>query len=82
VVAHGGPVRVMVCGLLELPMSVYPRLRVENTAVSRILFTGRGAILAAFNDVSHLRNLTSQAHCVEERVRQGEVEIAGDSGDE
>jgi alpha-ribazole phosphatase len=55
VVAHGGPIRVMVCGLLELPMSVYPRLRVENTAVTRILFTTAGAILAAFNDVSHLR---------------------------
>lgn len=55
VVAHGGPVRVMVCGLLDLPMSVYPRLRVENTAVTRILFTPRGPILAGFNEVAHLR---------------------------
>lgn len=55
VVAHGGPVRIMVCGLLDLPLSVYPKLRVENTSVSRILFTGRGSILAGFNDVSHLR---------------------------
>ena len=55
VVAHGGPIRVMVCGLLELPMSVYPRLRVENTAVTRILFTERGAILAGFNETAHLR---------------------------
>jgi len=55
VVSHGGPVRAMVCGLLGLPLEVYPRLRVENTAVTRILFTERGAILAGFNDVSHLR---------------------------
>lgn len=55
IVAHGGPVRVMVCGLLELPMSVYPRLRVENTAVTRILFTSRGPILAGFNELAHLR---------------------------
>lgn len=54
-VSHGGPIRTMVCGLLELPLTVYPRLRVENTAVTRILFTTRGAILAGFNDVSHLR---------------------------
>jgi broad specificity phosphatase PhoE len=55
VVSHGGPIRAMVCGLLSLPLSVYPRLRVENTGVTRILFGERGAILAGYNDVSHLR---------------------------
>jgi probable phosphoglycerate mutase len=55
IVAHGGPVRVMVCGLLGLPLDVYPKLRVENASVARILFTSRGAILAGFNDVSHLK---------------------------
>ena len=55
VVSHGGPIRAMVCGLLELPLSVYPRLRVENTAVTRILFSPRGTVLAGFNDVSHLK---------------------------
>ena len=55
-VAHGGPVRVMVCGLLDLPLEVYPKLRVENTAVTRILFGDRGTILAGFNEVAHLKN--------------------------
>jgi probable phosphoglycerate mutase len=55
VVAHGGPVRVMVCGTLGLPLEVYPKLRVENTSVSRILYASRGAILAGFNDTAHLR---------------------------
>jgi len=55
VVAHGGPVRVMVCGLLGMPLEVYPRLRVENTSVCRILFSPRGPILAGYNDTSHLR---------------------------
>lgn len=59
VVCHGGPVRVMVCGLLGLSLVVYPRLRVENTALTRILFTTRGPILAAFNDVAHLRATAS-----------------------
>jgi broad specificity phosphatase PhoE len=55
VVAHGGPVRAMVCGLLGLSLELYPKLRVENTSVTRILFTARGAILAGFNDTAHLR---------------------------
>jgi phosphoserine phosphatase len=63
VVAHGGPVRVMVCGLLGLPMAIYPRLRVENTSVSRLLFSSRGPILAGFNDTGHLRaSLTQPDH--------------------
>jgi alpha-ribazole phosphatase len=59
VVAHGGPVRVMTCALLGLPLAVYPKLRVENTAVTRILFTRRGTVLAGFNDVSHLKSTAS-----------------------
>jgi probable phosphoglycerate mutase len=55
VVTHGGPVRVMVCGALGVSLEVYPKLRVENTAVARILFTERGPILAGMNDVAHLR---------------------------
>lgn len=59
VVCHGGPVRVMVCRLLGLSLEVYPRLRVENTALTRILFTPRGPILSGFNDVSHLKAAAS-----------------------
>ena len=55
VVAHGGVIRAMVCGLLGLPIDVYPRLRVENTAVTRIYYTGMGAVLAGFNDTAHCR---------------------------
>jgi len=55
VVAHGGPVRAMVCGVLGLPLETYPKIRVENTSVARLLFTARGAILAGLNDVCHLK---------------------------
>jgi 2,3-bisphosphoglycerate-dependent phosphoglycerate mutase len=55
VVAHGGPIRAMLCGLLDLPLRIYPKLRVENTSVARVLFTERGAILAGANDVGHLK---------------------------
>jgi broad specificity phosphatase PhoE len=56
VVAHGGPVRVMVCGILGLGLKVYPKLRVENTSLSRLMFTSRGSVLASFNETSHLRD--------------------------
>jgi broad specificity phosphatase PhoE len=56
VVAHGGPIRVMVCGVLGLGLEVYPKLRVENTSLSRLLFTSRGSVLAGFNETSHLRD--------------------------
>lgn len=55
IVAHGGPVRIMVCGLLELPLEAYPRIRVDNTSVARIHFTARGAIVAGLNDTAHLK---------------------------
>jgi alpha-ribazole phosphatase len=54
---HGGPVRVLVCGLLALPLGCYPRLRVENISVTRIVFSEQRAILAALNDTVHLRHL-------------------------
>lgn len=56
VVAHGGPVRIMLVGLLDLSLEVYPKIRVENTSVSRVLFTAKGAILAGANDTGHLRS--------------------------
>ncbi|MFN3652164.1 MAG: histidine phosphatase family protein [Armatimonadota bacterium] len=55
IVAHGGPVRAMTCGSLGLPMEIYPKLRVENASVARILFSEKGPILAGFNDVGHLK---------------------------
>lgn len=55
VVAHGGPVRAMVCGVLGMPLEMYPRIRVENTSVARVIFTARGPILAGLNDVCHLK---------------------------
>jgi broad specificity phosphatase PhoE len=59
VVAHGGPIRTLVCGILGLPMEIYPRLRVENASITLILFTTRGPVLAGFNETAHLRDTTA-----------------------
>jgi len=55
VATHGGSARVIVCGVLGLPLEVYGKLRVENTSVTRLLRRESGWLLAGFNDVSHLR---------------------------
>ncbi len=54
VVAHGGPIRATVCGVLGFSLENYPRLRVENTSVARIHFGKGGPVLAGLNDVCHL----------------------------
>jgi len=54
VFAHGGPVRVIACGLFGLPLDFYRRLRVENTAIARVRFTDYGPTLAGWNDIAHL----------------------------
>jgi alpha-ribazole phosphatase len=55
VVCHGGPIRALVCGLLDLSLEASPKFRIENTSVTRFLFTERGAMLTNLNDTSHLR---------------------------
>jgi probable phosphoglycerate mutase len=52
IVTHAGPVRCLVCGLVEIPLHVYPRLRVDNASVSRVWVGPRGAILVDFNETA------------------------------
>jgi len=54
VVTHGGPIRTLVCGLLELPLSVYPRLRVDNASTTRLSVGSLGVVLASFNETCYL----------------------------
>jgi len=56
IVTHAGVIRAALCGLLELPLAVYPRLRLENASISRLLFTPRRIVLAGCNDIAHLRD--------------------------
>lgn len=54
VVAHGGSVKSILCGLMGFPLSVWRRLRVDNTSVSRLVFGPLGPTLILYNDTSHL----------------------------
>jgi alpha-ribazole phosphatase len=54
IIGHGGSVKSILCGLMGFPISLWRRLRIDNTAVSRLLFTPLGPTLTLFNDTSHL----------------------------
>src|SRR5262249_48658645 len=54
VVAHGGPIRVLLCGLLELPLHTGRRFGVDNAGITTLLAGERGCVLAGFNHTSHL----------------------------
>lgn len=53
-VSHGGPIRALTLCLLGLPLAFYPRLRVDNAGITRILFHSDGPVLAAYNQTAHL----------------------------
>jgi broad specificity phosphatase PhoE len=54
VVAHGGSVKAILCGVMGFSLSLWRRLRLDNTSISRILFAPLGPTLVTYNDVCHL----------------------------
>ena len=58
VVSHGGPLRALVCLLLEMGLQCWWRLRFDNASLSIVETYPHGAILNLLNDVSHLEVAT------------------------
>lgn len=54
VVTHGGVIKAYVCQILGLDLNRMFRLRVDNTAVTEILFNRETASLILLNDTCHL----------------------------
>jgi broad specificity phosphatase PhoE len=55
VVAHGGPLRVLLCHLLGLPRTAHWRFRLDHTSLSEVLWEpATGPVLVRLNDRSHL----------------------------
>lgn len=53
-VAHGGSVKAILCGVMGFSLTLWRRLRLDNTSISRLLFAPLGPTLIAYNDVCHL----------------------------
>lgn len=53
---HGGLLRILLCLLLDLPLSSHWKLRMDNAALSEVAIYDKGAILNCMNTTYHLRN--------------------------
>ena len=55
VVAHGGPLRLMICNLLGVGLEYWLKIRVEHASLSILETYPQGNILTLLNDTSHLK---------------------------
>jgi alpha-ribazole phosphatase len=56
IVAHGGPIRVLVCELLGIDQSHWRQFRCDNASLSIVETYPQRVILSLFNDTSHLKD--------------------------
>jgi alpha-ribazole phosphatase len=54
IIGHGGSIKSILCGLMGFPLTLWRRLRVDNSSVSRLVFAPLGPTLTAYNDTCHL----------------------------
>jgi alpha-ribazole phosphatase len=59
IVAHGGPLQVLICLAVGLPAERYWQFRLSPGSISQIDLYPEGAILTTLNDTNHLNNLGS-----------------------
>lgn len=60
VVAHGGVLRLLLCGFLGLAPEQGTRLRLDNCSVCRVELTPDRAIITSLNDICHLEGLGAE----------------------
>lgn len=58
IVAHGGPLQVLLCLSLNMSPAMYWHLRLSPASLSEIAFYPAGAIINLMNDTSHLDGIT------------------------
>jgi broad specificity phosphatase PhoE len=54
VVSHNGPLKVLVCSLLDIDMGHWWQIRIDIASLSIVDISPRGAMLSRLNDTSHL----------------------------
>jgi len=55
IVAHGGPLRLIVCNLLGMDIAHWLQIRVDNASLSIVETYSERAIINLLNDTSHLK---------------------------
>jgi len=57
IVSHNGPLKVLICHYLGLPLKYWQRLHLDTASLSIAYVSAGGAVLTRLNDVSHLDNM-------------------------
>ena len=57
IITHGGPLRMLICLLLEADLDLWWHLRIDNASLTIVETYSETAILNLFNDTSHLDSL-------------------------
>ena len=57
IVSHNGPLRVLVCHLLDISQSDWRQIGCDNASLSILEIHQRGTIITLLNDTSHLRGV-------------------------
>lgn len=60
VVGHGGSLRMLMMRMLELPVESFARFRLDNTAISELIWHRNRWNLSRFNDTYHLNGYVSK----------------------
>ncbi|MFC2041270.1 histidine phosphatase family protein [Chloroflexota bacterium] len=55
IVSHSGPLKVLVCRLLDIDMEHWRQIRIDNASLSIVETYSRGTIISLLNETSHLR---------------------------
>jgi alpha-ribazole phosphatase len=56
VVAHGGPLRLMICSLMGIGIKHWLHIRIDLASLSIMETYPEGTILTLLNDTSHLKS--------------------------
>lgn len=56
IVAHGGPLRLIICHLLSMGTEYWLKIRIDHASLSIVETYPQGAILTLLNDTSHLKS--------------------------
>ncbi|MEE8419412.1 MAG: histidine phosphatase family protein [Dehalococcoidales bacterium] len=54
ITAHGGPLRTLICDLLDISQDNWRKFRFDNASLTIVDIYSRGPILSLLNDTSHL----------------------------
>lgn len=60
IVAHGGPLRALLCLLLGFRLEHWWSIRLDNASLSIVETCSPGVVISLLNDVCHLRNTGNQ----------------------